>query len=106
MKQVNRPNDIRETVRMGWAKTSEIWVGRLGAVVTCLLLTSTTRAQDCRVCCSCCWALTLESLARMNPCQLECLYRQAEPGSIPVGYLPGRPIYLPDTFLCKTRSKT
>jgi hypothetical protein len=49
--------------------------------------------------------LCLEQLACMNWCELEQLYRQATPGTIPVGYLCGRAIYCPGAPLSPARSK-
>jgi hypothetical protein len=73
----------------------------LGAVAGCLLAAPLAPAHEPYHC-----GLSLDCLAQMSPCQLEMLYRQAEPGGIPVGFAPGRAIYLPDSFLCRTRSKT
>ncbi|HEY7422684.1 MAG TPA: hypothetical protein VH682_00355 [Gemmataceae bacterium] len=49
--------------------------------------------------------LSLEQLACMNWCELENLYHQASPGTIPAGYLRGRAIYCPGAFLTPTRDK-
>ncbi len=49
--------------------------------------------------------LCLEQLACMNWCQLEQIYRQAKPGTIPVGYTRGQAIYCPDAPLTPARSK-
>jgi hypothetical protein len=35
---------------------------------------------------------------------LECLYRQADPGRIPDGFVPGRVVYCPDAFLGKVKA--
>ncbi len=50
-------------------------------------------------------ALCLQQLACMNWCDLEQLYRQAKPGTIPAGYLRGRAIYCPDAPLTPARAK-
>jgi hypothetical protein len=50
-------------------------------------------------------ALSLEQLACMNWCDLEQLYRPAEAGAIPTGYLRGRAIYCPGDLLSPARSK-
>jgi hypothetical protein len=49
--------------------------------------------------------LSLEQLAQMSWPDLECLYRASGPGTIPVGYARGRPIYCPDAPLAAARSK-
>ena len=49
--------------------------------------------------------LTLEQLSCMSWCQLEQIYTQAVPGSIPTGYLRGQAIYCPDALFTPTRSK-
>ncbi len=49
--------------------------------------------------------LCLEQLACLSWCDLEQLYRQASPGTIPAGYLRGRAIYCPGAPLSPTRSK-
>lgn len=49
--------------------------------------------------------LCLEQLACLNWCNLEQLYRQATPGTIPAGYLRGRAIYCPCDPLNSARSK-
>jgi hypothetical protein len=49
--------------------------------------------------------LSLDCLARLSWPELECLYRQAEPGTIPEGFTPGRAIYCPDDRLSGIRSK-
>lgn len=49
--------------------------------------------------------LCLEQLASLNWCELEQLYRQATPGTIPAGYLRGRAIYCPGAPLSSARSK-
>lgn len=46
----------------------------------------------------------LEQLARMSWPELEALYRQAGPGTIPTGYLRGRAIYCPAQKHVKLRS--
>jgi hypothetical protein len=48
---------------------------------------------------------SLEQLARMSWPELECVYRQSPPGTIPQGYLRGRAIYRPGAPLTGTRSK-
>jgi hypothetical protein len=48
---------------------------------------------------------SLEQLAHMSWADLECLYRQAEVGTIPQGYTRGRAIYNPDSTLGGARSK-
>jgi hypothetical protein len=48
--------------------------------------------------------LSLETLAKMTWTELEQLYRQSAPGSIPHGYLRGRAIYCSDKPLSRTRS--
>jgi hypothetical protein len=50
-------------------------------------------------------ALSLERLACMDWCDLEKLYRQAGPGTIPAGYACGRAIYCPGALLSPARSK-
>jgi hypothetical protein len=49
--------------------------------------------------------LCLERLAQMSWCELEALYRQAEPGPIPDGYAPGRAIYCPGDPLTPARTR-
>ncbi len=49
--------------------------------------------------------LCLEQLASLSWCDLEQLYRQATPGTIPVGYLRGRAIYCPGALISPVRSK-
>ena len=49
--------------------------------------------------------LSLDCLAHMSWPELECLYRQAEPGTIPEGYTPGRALYCPDSRFYGMRSK-
>lgn len=49
--------------------------------------------------------LCLEQLAAMSWCDLEQLYRQASPGTIPAGYTRGRAIYCPGAALTPARSK-
>ncbi len=41
----------------------------------------------------------------MNWCELEHLYRQASPGSIPAGYTRGRAIYCPGALLTPARDR-
>jgi hypothetical protein len=48
---------------------------------------------------------SLDRLTCMSPCELEQLYRSAVPGAIPDGYLRGKAIYCPDTFLAGPRGK-
>jgi hypothetical protein len=48
---------------------------------------------------------SLEQLARMSWQELECLYRQSPPGTIPDGYARGRPLYDPQAPLTATRSR-
>lgn len=50
-------------------------------------------------------ALCLEQLACMSWCDLEQLYRQSPPGTIPAGYTRGRAIYCPGATLTPARSK-
>src|SRR5947209_2146509 len=50
-------------------------------------------------------ALTLDRLALVSRAELEQLYAQSEPGTIPEGFLRGRPIYCPDTRLAGAKSK-
>ncbi|HTU21501.1 MAG TPA: hypothetical protein VMG10_25915 [Gemmataceae bacterium] len=50
-------------------------------------------------------ALCLEQLAAMSWCDLEQIYRQAPPGTIPAGYARGRAIYCPCAPLTPARSK-
>jgi hypothetical protein len=50
-------------------------------------------------------ALSLERLACMSWGDLEQLYRQASPGTIPAGYARGRAIYCPCDLLTPARSK-
>jgi hypothetical protein len=50
-------------------------------------------------------ALSAEQLERMNWCELEQIYHQAEPGAVPDGYAPGRAIYCPDSLLTPARSR-
>src|SRR6476661_4536467 len=50
-------------------------------------------------------ALSLEQLACMSWGDLEQLYRQASPGTIPTGYLRGRAIYCPDARFHSSQSK-
>jgi hypothetical protein len=52
-----------------------------------------------------CRHLSLECLTRMSWPELECLYRESEPGAIPAGYTPGRAIYCPDSRLAGVRSR-
>jgi hypothetical protein len=47
---------------------------------------------------------SLDDLARLSWAELERLYRQAEPGSVPAGYVRGRAIYCPSARLAGTRS--
>jgi hypothetical protein len=49
--------------------------------------------------------LSLERLGGMSRCELEWLYRQAEPGIITEGFAHGRAIYPPDAPLAGLRSK-
>lgn len=49
--------------------------------------------------------LTLEQLASMSWCELEQIYRQANPGAVPTGYTRGRTIYCPGAFLTPARTK-
>src|SRR5262249_28270346 len=49
--------------------------------------------------------LCLEQLARMSWHDLEQLYRQAEPGCIPLGYARGRAIHCPDEHLSGVKSR-
>jgi hypothetical protein len=54
----------------------------------------------------CCGAaLSLERLAHMSWPELEQLYRGAEPGAVPQGYLRGRAIYCPDKALSGARAR-
>jgi hypothetical protein len=41
--------------------------------------------------------LTAKALVKMSRCELEALYRQSQPGDIPVGYYPGKAIWLAGT---------
>ncbi|HEY7312399.1 MAG TPA: hypothetical protein VH643_23750 [Gemmataceae bacterium] len=50
-------------------------------------------------------SLSLEQLACMNWCELEHLYRQASPGTIPAGYTRGRAIYCPGALLTPARDR-
>ena len=45
-----------------------------------------------------------EDLARLSWAELECIYRQAEPGRIPHGFAAGRVVYCQDTFLAGAKS--
>jgi hypothetical protein len=49
--------------------------------------------------------LCLEQLASLSWCELEQLYRQATPGTIPAGYFRGRGIYCPCDPMSPARSK-
>jgi hypothetical protein len=49
--------------------------------------------------------LCLEQLACLSWCDLEQLYRQATPGTIPAGYLRGQAIYCPSAPFSPARSK-
>ena len=49
--------------------------------------------------------LTLDCLTQLSWPELECLYRQAGPGTIPEGYTPGRAIYCPDSRFAGVRSR-
>lgn len=69
-----------------------------GCLLTVLLAPRETRAAaDAPLC--------LEQLACMSWCELEQLYRQAAPGTMPAGYLRGRAIYEPCAPLSPARSK-
>lgn len=48
--------------------------------------------------------LTLKSLSKMDCCELEQLYCQSPPGTIPQGFTPGRAIYCRTTPLSGLRS--
>jgi hypothetical protein len=76
------------------------WLYRVaicGSLVACLLTLATAAAQE--------QVLSLEQLTKLDWPQLEELYRQAEPGTVPEGYLRGRAIYGPDSKFAGTRSK-
>jgi hypothetical protein len=45
-----------------------------------------------------------EDLTRMSWADLECVYRQAEPGHTPSGFAEGRVVYCPDVFLAGAKS--
>jgi hypothetical protein len=52
-----------------------------------------------------CAPCSLEQLARLSYCELEQLYRAAEPGVMPACYARGRAIYCPDKPLAGPRSR-
>lgn len=60
---------------------------RSAAVLACLLLAPRAVADAPR---------TLADLRRMSPCELEALFRQAEPGAPPAGVAAGRLLYSTD----------
>jgi hypothetical protein len=43
--------------------------------------------------------LGFDDLARMSAAELECIYRQGEPGCVPHGFARGRVVYPAETFL-------
>jgi len=72
----------------------------LAALVCGLLAGSDVQAQDHP-----CAPGSLEQLACLSYCELEQLYRAAEPGPIPVCYARGRAIYCQDKPLAGPHSK-
>jgi hypothetical protein len=89
-------------------------VTALGALALVLQAAGAAPAQQAgpgdAVGCTCCGPAgpgvpqSLEQLARLSWPELEQLYRQAEVGAMPQGYLRGRAIYCPDKALSGARS--
>lgn len=78
--------------------------GRIvGIALSWCLLTVPLPAQEAPAAASV--PLCLEQLVCLNWCDLEQIYRQATPGTMPAGYLRGRAIYCPDAPLSPARSK-
>ena len=80
-------------------------VAMLGALVLTSLLVSGTPAGDE----SPAPALaihSLDQLACLSWAELECLYRQAEAGTIPCGYVRGKAVYCADEPLAGLKTKT
>jgi hypothetical protein len=48
---------------------------------------------------------TLDDLARRPWCELEAIYRRADPGPAPAGFMRGHVVYPPDQFLAGPREK-
>jgi hypothetical protein len=46
-----------------------------------------------------------DDLVQRNWCELEQIYRQAKPGTIPVGFLRGQVIYCPNQLLSKSKGR-
>jgi hypothetical protein len=46
----------------------------------------------------------MEDLVHLSWADLDCIYRQAEPGGIPHGFAQGRVVYCPDAFLAGPKS--
>jgi hypothetical protein len=84
---------LRDSLRVG--------VSAINAVAWFLLAISAAPAQPPIAS----GPLCLEQLACMNWCELEHLYRQANPGTIPAGYTRGRAIYCPGALLTPARDR-
>jgi hypothetical protein len=82
----------------GWKRLETIG----GTVIACLLVVASSSAGPSETPGP---TLCLEQLANMSWCQLEHIYRQAAPGTIPSGYTRGLAIYCPDAPLTPARSK-
>jgi hypothetical protein len=75
------------------------WMQRIaafGSLAVCMLGPSVANAEPP--------ALTSARLAEMTWPELEQIYRQAQPGTVPEGYLRGRAIYCPCSKLAGVRS--
>jgi hypothetical protein len=60
---------------------------------------SALRAQETKA------SLCFENLVRMNWCELEQIYRQAKPGSVPVGFARGQVVYSPCELLAASKGR-
>jgi hypothetical protein len=67
-----------------------------GVVLAALVLTASAAVANA--------PLTLKTLSKMECCELEQLYRQSPPGTVPQGFTPGRAMYCRTTPLAGLRS--
>jgi hypothetical protein len=75
-----------------WLQRATMW----GTMAVCVLGAARANAEPP--------ALTSAQLAKMSWCELEQIYRQSQPGTIPEGYVQGRAIYSPCSKFAGLRS--